>query len=367
MEKKFEELSVRALSLADAELARIAETETLDPEQNLRLTQRVLEKAGIQPEETVQNAKSVCCSKKRIRLLGVLIAAVIAVFALGIGVSGWLTYNKPLMESYFGTIGDERLQELMLPDPQTFSNGIVKATVEASMRDSNIMLVLMTFESADENKPINWAKLMDHEARYHDDNLFIYSPEILDENGEPVGTPENPAKDVLGSSGGVFRYENHNTVASAEFRLEIMNPDLDADAITLRFENQGQGSLDVTVPVTPPLESVVFEAENGKQMTLSPIWFRTSVAEFVTSFDDSWHNILLNRSDGTQTKGYLNHLGSRGYHGTDGKWSYSESMIYEVTEGMEFDRDKPETYNGFLDISNIESVEWHGMIYHRID
>lgn len=362
MMHEFDEISAQALGIADSALAHIAETEQLTDEENARIAENVLRR--INPAQTHPAPEIRHSKKRRIRIIGVIIAAVLTVGAIGIGVSGWLTYNQPLMQSFFGSLGDERLAELELPEPQTFSNGVVRATVEASLRDSNVMLVLMTFESADENHPLNWAKLMNEEALHHGEPIFFYSMNILDENGEPVGTVENSAKDIIQSHAGLVAcdYKNGKTV-SAEYRLNILNPDFDAETVSLRFENQGQGRLDVTVPVTPRLESAVFEAEDGKQMTVSPIWFRTSVGQH--PFLAEWHDLLLHRTDGTQTRGYLNSLGMQGYSGPEGKWSYSESMIYEVTEGMEFEYGKPETYNGFLDISDVDSIEWCERIYYR--
>ena len=42
-------------------------------------------------------------------------------------------------------------------------------------------------------------------------------------------------------------------------------------------------------------------------------------------------------------------------------------MIYAVTEGMAYNADKPETYNGFINISNISSIECCDRIYYRKD
>lgn len=359
---EFDEMSAQALGLADAALLHIAETEQLTDAENDRIAANVLSRVNL---TNAQSAVKIQHRKRRLRIVGALIAAAVTVGAIGLSVSGWLTYNKPLMQSFFGSLGDDRLAELELPEPQTFTNGIVNATVEASLRDSNVILVLMTFESADENNPIDWAKLMDEEARHHGDSLFFYNSRILDENGEPVGSEDNPAEDMILSSCGVCQYENHYHTASVEYRLDILNPDFDAESITLRFKNQSQGRLDVTVPLTPRLESAVFEAEDGKQMTVSPIWFRTSVGQLIVPMDLPWQDLILNRTDGTQTRGYLTSLGNVGYSGPDDKWSFSESMIYEVTEGMEFEYDNPETYNGFIDISDVDSIEWCEQIYYR--
>lgn len=359
MMQEFDELSARSLETADTALAHIAETEQLTDAENDRIAANVLGRIDLTP---VQPAVKITHSKKRrTRLIGAIIAAVLTVGALGIGASGWLTYNKPLMQSYFGSIGDERLAALELPEPQTFSNGIVNATVEVSLRDSNIMRVLMTFESADETKPINWKKLMNH-----DDEPFVYNMKILDENGEPVGTEENPITDICFGHGGGLCFEKNDGIASVEYQFNICDPEFDAEAFTVRFENQEQGSLDVTIPVTPCLETALYETAGGRQMTVSPINFRTSVALLTSSLDESWRDLLLNRSDGTQSRGYLNSLSTISYSGPDAKWSYSESMIYEVTEGMEFVYKDPETYTGFVDISDVDSIEWNGETYIRI-
>ena len=365
MMQEFDELSARSLETADTALAHIAETEQLTDAENDRIAANVLGRIDLTP---VQPAVKITHSKKRrTRLIGAIIAAVLTVGALGIGASGWLTYNQPLMQSYFGSIGDERLAALELPEPQTFSNGIVNATVEVSLRDSNIMRVLMTFESADETNPIDWDKLMERNARNQvNDELFYLNVNVLDENGEPVGTEENPITDICFGHGGGLCFEKNDGIASVEYQFNICDPEFDAEAFTVRFENQEQGSLDVTIPVTPCLETALFETAGGRQMTVSPIDFRTSVALSTSSLDESWRDLLLNRSDGTQSRGYLNSLSTISYSGPDEKWSYSESMIYEVTEGMEFVYKDPETYTGFVDISDVDSIEWNGETYIRI-
>lgn len=390
MMTEFDEMSARELRIADADLAHIAETEQLTDSELDRITAKVLGRIDLtplEPEITVRHSK-----KRRFRVVGALIAAVVAAGALGLGVSGWLNYNKPLMQGFFGSLGDERLAELNLPEPQTFTNGIVNARVEACLRDSVKMLVLITFEGADPEHPINWSKLMDEYCRktmdpsseetfgYHEadpiDPLFIYNFQILDEDGEPngMGGPQvgfgGPLITNLsrGGAGVVPSVKTKKGITCVEYEFQIVNPDFDPESIVLRFENAAQGRLDVTVPVTPRLESAYFENEEGARLTVSPIGFRREPACLIPMLDNSWINVILNRTDGTQTKGYLGSVGTSGGHNVNGRiTSINDGRLYEVTDGMEFQYNDPDSYTGFVDVSDVESIEWLDEIYYRVE
>lgn len=383
MMTEFDEMSARELRIADADLAHIAETEQLTDSELDRITAKVLGRIDLtplEPEITVRHSK-----KRRFRVIGALIAAVVAAGALGLGVSGWLNYNKPLMQGFFGSLGDERLAELNLPEPQTFTNGIVNARVEACLRDSVKMLVLITFEGADPEHPINWSKLMDEYCRktmdpsseetfgYHEadpiDPLFIYSDQILDEDGEPTGIGDRPIKDIVGGGGGVVpSVKTKKGITCVEYEFDIVNPDFDAESVVLRFENEAQGRLDVTVPVTPRLESAYFENEEGARLTVSPIGFRREPACLIPMLNESWRDLLLNRTDGTQAKGFLSSVSTaRGNYVNRRIPSINDGRLYEVTDGMEFQYDDPDSYIGFVDVSDVESIEWLDEIYYRVE
>lgn len=383
MMTEFDEMTARELRIADADLAHIAETEQLTDSELDRITEKVLGRIDLtplEPEITVRHSK-----KRRFRVVGALIAAVVAAGALGLGVSGWLNYNKPLMQGFFGSRGDERLAELNLPEPQTFTNGIVNARVEACVRDSVKMLVLITFEGADPEHPINWSKLMDEYCRktmdpsseetfgYHEadpiDPLFIYSDQILDEDGEPTGIGNRPIKDIMGGGAGVVpSVKTKKGITCVKYEFDIVDPDFDAESVVLRFENEAQGRLDVTVPVTPRLESAYFENEAGERLIVSPIWFRREPACLIPMLNGSWRDLLLNRSDGTQAKGFLSFIGTAGGYYVNGKkLSHNEGRLYEVTDGMEFQYNDPDSYTGFVDVSDVESIEWLDDTYYRVE
>lgn len=372
MMTEFDEMSARTLRIADAALAHIAETEQLTDAENERITEKVLSRidlTSVKPEIIMRQRK-----KQRIRIMGALIAAVTAAGSLGLGVSGWLNYNKPLMQGFFGSLGDERLAELDLPEPQTFTNGIVNAKVEACLRDSLEMIVLITFEGADPENPIDWAKLMDENCRetYQNpempvDPLFIYTDQVLDEDGEPAGFGGRPARDIMNASAGVVpSAKAKKGITCVEYQFDIVNPDFDAESVVLRFENAAQGRLEVTVPVPPRLESAYFENEAGARLTVSPFWFQRSPAQLMPMMDDSENNLILNRSDGTRTKGYLSSVSTCGGSSPNKKLSYNDSRIYEVTDGMDFEYDDPDSYTGLIDVSNVESIEWLDDIYYRV-
>lgn len=381
MMTEFDEMSARELRIADADLAHIAETEQLTDSELDRITEKVLGRIDLtplEPEITVRHSK-----KRRFRVIGALIAAVVAAGALGLGVSGWLNYNKPLMQGFFGSLGDERLAELNLPEPQTFTNGIVNARVEACLRDSVKMLVLITFEGADPEHPINWSKLMNENARktgdagdYFGGPLFIYNFQVLDEDGVPddIGAPKDIGGPLItnlsrGGAGVVPSVKTKKGITCVEYEFDIVNPDFDAESVVLRFENEAQGRLDVTVPVTPRLESAYFENEAGERLIVSPIWFRREPACLIPMLNESWRDLLLNRTDGTQAKGFLSSVSTAGGNYVNGekKLSHNDSLFYEVTDGMEFQYDDPDSYTGFVDVSDVESIEWLDDTYCRVE
>ena len=85
--------------------------------------------------------------------------------------------------------------------------------------------------------------------------------------------------------------------------------------------------------------------------------------------NESWRDLLLNRSDGTQAKGFLSFIGTSGGYYVNGekKLSHNDGRLYEVTDGMDFQYNDPDSYTGFVDVSDVESIEWLDDTYYRVE
>ena len=118
-QNQFDNLHVQAMALADSALSHIAETTACTDAQNSRILQQTLEKAGIEQTQHIKQ-HPVHHGKRRLRMLAAAAAAAVTVVVAALGVSGRLTYNKPLAERNFGILGAARLEELNLPKPVTY-------------------------------------------------------------------------------------------------------------------------------------------------------------------------------------------------------------------------------------------------------
>ena len=49
------------------------------------------------------------------------------------------------------------------------------------------------------------------------------------------------------------------------------------------------------------------------------------------------------------------------------KLSHNDGRLYEVTDGMEFQYNDPDSYTGFVDVSDVESIEWLDETYYRVE
>ena len=364
MEKRFENLHVHALDLADAELTHIAQTEQLPAEDTVRLIAKTLKKADIPRKQTDFGSKTLLKTappRKRIRLFGGLLAAAVAIGALGVGVSGWLTYNKPMMEGYFGLEGEARLAAMNLPEQESvISESGVRVTPEAFLWDDHRAIALITFESADASDSIDWLKPM-HQGSM---DLLYYNCSVLDEDGNVRGVEGNPFTghgSVMPMSERIaWKKSNECVTAEIEFDVE---EGFSADVLTLQFQSETYGRINVPVQVGEKLPTKQFQTDDGMEMYLSPIGFW---ATGMIGAGGGWEELRLHRADGTISNVYLESIGGYGSGSPDGYRAESMAKVYEVTEGMTFEYRHPETYTAFVNVEDITAIDWSDRHYEPV-
>lgn len=139
MNKRFDDLTAVALHLADDTLLHIAETEHCTDEQTARITQLAKQKAGF-----VQKSAKPIRHKKRVRALGVLIAAAVAAVGATVGVSAYINRNNDMLNNIFGVGGAEQVSLAELPAPVQYANENACITVETVLNDGIRAWVLLS-------------------------------------------------------------------------------------------------------------------------------------------------------------------------------------------------------------------------------
>ena len=377
MMQEFENLSAKALGLADDDLAHIADTEQLTDAENDRIAANVLGRLNLTPVQPVPIVKK--NRKRRIRIIGTLIAAVIAVGALGLGVSGWVNYNRRQAQKYFGEIGTAKLEELgYAARQQSFSNGKINASLTAVLCDGSNALALLTFEPADPEEKIDWdLELYGMQESGQTENQFCkafpqsFSRRVYD--SQCWVTLEMRIGDLSEGDQFTFRFDKQETNFPTEEEIKKWKKDKDG-MFEDHFEspefigrhdpyfNEYSDGLEITVPLTTNVPSVTIQSERGDTMELSGIalsgqsWIPGSPC-FTAVYADGTEKELFYMSSGTTFVG--------GPEGSEEYYSYAK--IYEAIDGVTFRMNDPSTYNGFIDVTQIESVELGGTVYTRTE
>ena len=364
MEERMEQLTPNALHLADSDLQQIAETEKLPAAETVRLIARTNEKlAEIRKAETptvIPGGKVIRSNRKRIRILGGLAAAVLSVTVLVTAVSGRMKYNKYMLERYFGAEGEANLAALQLPAQETVSNGIFSARTDAFLYDGHKAVALVTFETESGVRPIDWLGMMQGPHS----EVFYYNAAVLDENGSPLGTLENPqeASDPLWTTGHACAWTKTKGSITAEITF-LMSSELNTDHFTLRFSNTEYGILDVPVKVGKKLDTVTLKNASGGTISLSPIGL---YADSRLPMSDVQMLLKLTGQNGKTWEAAAETAHSGKIPWADGAANgpnYTTARLYAVTDGMEYDSSKPVTYSAFLDVSGVTAAEWLGETY----
>lgn len=378
VQAKFDALNMQALALADDKLKQIAESASCTDAQNSRILQRTLEKANIpqtvhqpaaEPKKPVQN------KKRKLRLIAAAAAAIITVTAAALGVSGRLTYNKPLAEKNFGILGAARLEEMDLPEPVTYTNGTVNATVEAALCDGNCVLVLMTMEAVDPDMEIDWDKELynwqeagcepsSYRSAFPVSGLW---PEVVGDQcwiSMTLWIPEEPPAATM-------------TLTVQRQELDLPDPELikqydgnpadfyaDPSMIgeTDPVRNRYTDGLEIQIPLTINTPVLKMAAENGEELYLSG--FEIYADMILDLGYERNSEVTAYRSDGTATTFYVPSVSRQA-----GDWKPGEkrammyAKLYQKIEGKNFNRFKPETFNGLFDITDVTRLEFDNTVY----
>lgn len=392
VQAKFDALNMQALALADDKLKQIAESASCTDAQNSRILQRTLEKANI-PQTVHQPAaepkKPVQHKKRKLRLIAAAAAAIITVTAAALGVSGRLTYNKPLAEKNFGILGAARLEEMDLPEPVTYTNGLVNATVEAAISDGNNVLVLITMKAVDPETKIDWNRelFFSHE-KGRPDMAFLHAfPETSLEYGQE--------KSIHGDECWISILLNINKKEPADTfileigkqqELDLPDPELAAKygnshdfsdlyedpsliGETDPVRNRYTGGLEIEIPLTVNTPVYEMTSEDGGTVFLSGFEMYSDALDFNELFlGSNWNGeVKTYRTDGSEMMLYAPTATGRSSGGPDLAEGYLYAQLYQQLEGKKFNMRKPETFNGFVDITDVTSMELAGVTYYRTE
>lgn len=331
MEKRFDDLNMQAMAIADNELTNIANTLILSDAENAHITALVLEKTEISA-----NTVKPIVHKRRFGRFGIILAAaVLTIAAMGVTVSGYLRYNQPLVEHHFGVLGNTCLSEMNLPDPVTYSNGVVDLNVEAVLCDGRYAIVLATIEASDEEQQI--------------ENILN-----IDDGSGSVGPNTQATYNIVDNqcwASWIIKIDQKNYGEEIIFRF---NDDI------MPFE-KGVKGIEFPISVSKNVPVVTLKSERGYTMRLSAFQLYTDRPD---AFGDCFFRLY--RSNGTVTECVMPHISSySGYSEQENTHVHSTTAkVYEVVDGKEYHKDDPSTYNGFLDLSDVTYIEIEGENYY---
>lgn len=380
MTERFDDLNAAALGLADAELSHIAETEQLDESRLARITARAMEKAGLaaakeQPQPVIRH-------RKRTKLIGALIAAALSVTVLAGGVGAYLRYNKQLMEKRFGVLGTKRIEDLNVPEPKTFTNGMIDATVEAVLCDGNRAMVLITYKTVDPELKIDWDYQL-YNAASVDSGDGLPQAYSTEEGYQDAGNtclatvmlnlPEGEHSDIY-----KMRFTKSETNFPSDELVKQMKKA--GESIYDLYESPAfvgshvpyfcdlTDGLEIEIPLEQNVPTVTLRAEDGDTVTLSGFEMFSRDADLVTGTDyDKYDEVLkIYRNDGSVSHAVYSWGGST-VSEPDHSSDYSEIRFVEAIEGVKYRAGKPDTYIGFTDVSDVSAIEYCGTMYTRVD
>lgn len=377
MTQKFDDLHAAALARADAELTHIAQTEQLSDEQFARITARALEKAGFPTRTTTAAAavQPVIRHRKRTKLLGALIAAALSVTVLAVGVGGYLRYNKALLEDRFGVLGTAKLEDLNVPQPVTFTNGTVNATVEAVLSDGNRAMALITYTLADPAQEINWDLQLYQTADPADTGFISAESHVVGDKGKTclqtlmLNLTPNTVHDAFTlqyakTETGFPSAEDIKAAKKEGMRAEDLYESPAFVGSHAPYFNELTDGLQITLPLVQNIPVLTLCAENGNTVKLSGYeLFSEDENLSAVPWGRETGILKLTRSDGsTAETALLWGHSSRDAEGAD----YSQIYYAELIDGVKYNSDKPNTYIGFADVMNVTEIEYNGTVYTRV-
>ena len=392
VQEQFDVLNVQALSLADKELSQIAESASCSGVQTCRILQRTLQKAEIpqtKPMPEPERKKPVLRGKRKLRILAAAAAAAVTAAAAALGVSGRLRYNQQLAEANFGVLGAARLEEMDLPEPVTYTNGLVNATVEAAISDGNNVLVLMTMKAVDPETKIDWKKELffshekgqpdtaflhafpetsleyEHEKSIHGDECWISM--ILNIN------KKEPADSFILEIGKQRELDLPDPELAAKYGNSSDFSDLYEDPALIGetdpVRNRYTGGMEIEIPLAVNTPVYEMTSEDGGTVFLSGFEMYSDALDFNELFlESNWNGAVKTyRTDGSEMILYAPTATGRSGGGPDFAWGYLYAQLYQQLEGKKFSMRKPETFNGLFDITGVTSMELAGVTYYRTE
>ncbi|MBR5372616.1 MAG: hypothetical protein IK130_10435 [Oscillospiraceae bacterium] len=363
MTERFENLDAAALHLADDTLSHIAETASLPQEAADRIAAKTMEKAGFAQAEK----KPAIRHRKRPKRLAALIAAAVSVAALTIGVGGYLRYNKRAMEKNFGVLGTATLNDLHLAEPQTFTNGTVNATVEAVLCDGSHAFVLTTFKAADPAQEVDWERDLyyfyekghpdcSYATAFPDDCMIQkYDDEAWVTWG--IELPEESAGDTL-----TLCFAKHETdfptkeiineVKRAGGNVNDLYSDPQFVGCDFPYYDELTDGLEIDIPLAVNVPVITLRSDYGAEIRMSGFEMVSTKGAIDAG---NGGDMTITRQDGTTAEGWI-------------KLAFDETARYiEKIDGVSYRYNKPESYIGFTDVSDIASVEFGGVVYTRTE
>ena len=284
--------------------------------------------------------KHAVIQKKR-RLIPSLIAAAAAVMVLTVGTAAYITYNKQMVQNYFGTTGEALVSELPLAEPAYYTNGSVGVTVEALLNDGQYGLMLMTLDKLDPS-----VRFLNNKGHYTWYFVHQYENPVTSSSGiieQVVQDDENPDRLQLAYR---FNIPDNNTACVIRF-----NDSPDPNPELYHFAD-GFEDIEIPVDLTPNTERIHMSDKNGKELLLSG--FEAVAPYSISGFDTSDMSV-------TWKNGSEQRIGLKcgaGFGNNKGKQSILSFLLSSdgsnITENEP--QGTPDTWYGYIDIAEVASI-----------
>ena len=316
---------------------------------------------------------------RKTKLIASLTAAALAICGTVAAVSGALRYNRQLANAQFGELGAARLEQIVKPEPRTFTNGKVSATVEAVLCDGDHAMLLTTFAPAQRGEVLDWENELEiscekgkinsdgepcflnawvetNDVRYYGDQAWVsWVIKIL-----PDGEPN--VKEVTF----VMNHWTEDYTASGKDSDAYSSPKQVGKAKVHDEHNSMCGGLELTFPIEQNIPVLTLRSDSGETLNLSG--FELFRSGSFPHYSDG--PIKLLRTNGTVSEAWLPTYGETDTTGgtVSGRhFHWSAGRFYEMIDGVKLDRRDPSTFIGFIDVRLIDGVEIGGVTYRRAE
>lgn len=311
-----------------------------------------MQQSPAEKENPDMNRQSIKHTKRK--LIPSLIAAAAAAAVLTVGTAAYITYNKHMVQSYFGTIGEARASELELAEPAYYTNGKVGVTAEALLNDGSYGLLFLTIDKLNETVP----DFKDDRGHYniHPMIQFAEQPDNLSAIVEGIDTDENDSNRVHLA----FRFSIPDDIDASAGTVSFKNVNINPDGSADEVITDGFEGIEIPLYLGVNTRQIHMVSEEGKELYLSgyeaitPDNYGTAYAEDMSI---TWKN------------GKEQQIGlscGAGFGGSDGEQSVLSFRIAadgsDITE-PEFSCD-PDTWYGYLDIDEVASIRIHNTTYY---